>query len=57
LSWVSTPLPPVKLLLTDKDVEMGGTDAINGVANQNPPTEQREVDYDVAEEDDRWMVN
>lgn len=57
LAWVNTPLPPVQSatkLDTDDDATMGNT---NTISNQQTTTaEVGEVDYDVAEEDDRWMA-
>ncbi|MCJ1403825.1 hypothetical protein MMC11_007048 [Xylographa trunciseda] len=68
-SWVNTPLPPVVLPAAkqeedgvgDADMEMGGVAAESedgrdhggGGHHGHAPAE---VDYDVAEEDDRWMV-
>lgn len=58
LAWVNTPLPPVKPTAksdVDGDAMMGNS-STNGDQHENP-TEPVEVDYDVAEEDDRWMAS
>lgn len=53
--WVNTPLPPVKALKKeDGDTGMGGASADGD--NSVDKGAGMEVDYDVAEEDDRWMV-
>ena len=57
-SWLNTPLPPVTLPAAklDGDLEMGGlgTDQENGDGGRDGHHGAQEVDYDVAEEDDRW---
>ena len=60
LAWVSTPLPPVKVEQVDAngDTEMGlpsPTNEGNGARDSGQQT--AEVDYDVAEEDDRWLIS
>ena len=61
-SWINTPLAPVSLPSKQEgidigDTEMGGLnaegDSGRDLGNQHG---QAEVDYDVAEDDDRWMV-
>ena len=68
-SWVSTPLPPVQLPsakheedgVGDADTDMGGVPADSDNGRDNGAGHhghgQAEVDYDVAEEDERWMVS
>ena len=64
-SWVSSPLPPVTLPSSkhdDGDMEMGGVGADGGTGGDagkdgGAVGGHTEVDYDVAEEDDRWMVS
>lgn len=58
LAWVNTRLPPVR------GTEKGDADGDAMMSNSNPGEEQHttnaeaaEVDYDVAEEDDRWMAS
>ena len=60
LAWVSTPLPPVRTEQIDAngDTDMGLPNATtegNGARDSGHQT--AEVDYDVAEEDERWMVS
>ncbi len=58
LAWVSTPLPPVRSATkmdTDDDAAMSNTET-NGNQPSTTTAEATEVDYDVAEEDDRWMA-
>ena len=58
LSWVNTPLPPVTFPAAklDGDLEMGGVgpNEENGDGGRDGHHAAQEVDYDVAEEDDRW---
>jgi len=68
-SWVNTPLPPVTLPVPkqeedgvgDADMEMGGVAAESEDGRENGGGHHghgaAEVDYDVAEEDERWMVS
>lgn len=59
LAWVNAPSPPVKTS------EKGDVDGDAMMSNSNNPSgeqhttnaEAAEVDYDVAEEDDRWMAS
>lgn len=56
LAWVTTPLPTRSAAKPDADDDaiMSNTDT-----NGNQPTttaEATDVDYDVAEEDDRWLA-
>ncbi|KAL8938322.1 MAG: hypothetical protein Q9216_003960 [Gyalolechia sp. 2 TL-2023] len=58
LAWINTPLPPVR------PTEKGDVDEDTIMSSSNPSGEQpttnaeaAEVDYDVAEEDDRWMAS
>lgn len=66
-SWVNTPLPPVssaaqtpqKASSDGGDVAMG--DGVNGSGagsehGKQGHVERAEVDYDVADDDDRWMA-
>ncbi len=54
--WVNTPLPPVKVVKKDDgDTGMAGASA-DGDNSADKGLGVGEVDYDVAEEDDRWMV-
>ena len=54
--WVNTPLPPVKTVMKDNsDTGMAGANA-DGDNSADKGLGVGEVDYDVAEEDDRWMV-
>ncbi|KAI4162482.1 MAG: hypothetical protein LQ342_003897 [Letrouitia transgressa] len=55
LSWINTPLAPASLgNKFNSDVDMGtGSSKMNGDHAEVPAAE---VDYDVAEEDDRWMA-
>lgn len=65
LAWVNTPLPPVKPTVSvdvDGDATMGNS-STNGESlkrrggdGHTAAPEVVEVDYDVAEEDDRWMA-
>ncbi|KAL9593118.1 MAG: hypothetical protein Q9219_007674, partial [cf. Caloplaca sp. 3 TL-2023] len=58
LAWVNAPLPPVKP--AQKEETNGDAMPSNGHANGNQHpihAENTEVDYDVAEEDDRWMAS
>ncbi|KAL8765156.1 MAG: hypothetical protein Q9209_007688 [Squamulea sp. 1 TL-2023] len=57
LAWVTTPLPPVRSV-TKLDPE---NDALMSTTERNgnqptTPADAAEVDYDVAEEDDRWLA-
>lgn len=57
LSWVNTPFAPPRpnpkqLALSGGDIGMGGASA----DGDNGDKGVADVDYDVAEEDDRWMV-
>ncbi|KAL8725485.1 MAG: hypothetical protein Q9166_007323 [cf. Caloplaca sp. 2 TL-2023] len=57
LTWVNTPLPPAQSatkLDADEDSTMGNTDTKGN--QQTTTVDVAEVDYDVAEEDDRWMA-
>ncbi|MCJ1389679.1 hypothetical protein MMC18_002536 [Xylographa bjoerkii] len=69
-SWVNTPLTPVVLPATkqeedgvgDAEMDMGGVAAESEDGRDNGGGGhhghgQAEVDYDVAEEDERWMVS
>lgn len=58
LAWVNTSLPPVRSA-TQAGPEEGTTAAkSNTNGHQHAVTaEPTEVDYDVAEEDDRWMAD
>lgn len=63
-TWVHTPLPPVvQPSSRPEGVESGDTDMGNTGAdgdNRADLSGQQglgEVDYDVAEDDDRWMVS
>lgn len=58
LGWVNTPLPPVKLNTKSVDATLDSKDTGMGDANADGDNGDKagEVDYDVAEEDDRWMV-
>ncbi|MCJ1437876.1 hypothetical protein MMC27_007263 [Xylographa pallens] len=69
-SWINTPLPPVVMPAAkhdedgvgDADMDMGGVtaDSEDGRdigAGGHHGHGQAEVDYDVAEEDERWMVS
>ncbi|KZF23450.1 hypothetical protein L228DRAFT_260275 [Xylona heveae TC161] len=58
LSWVNTPLPPVSLPpkqpeqpSQDNDAQMG-----DGDATAADSARHADVDYDVADDDDRWMT-
>lgn len=56
LSWINTPLPPVSVpqqqkITQDGDTAMAGAAATGAVADGAKP----DVEYDVAEDDDRWM--
>lgn len=55
-SWVNSPLPPgrpsEKHAPTESDTEMPNASA----DDDNNDKAAADVDYDVAEEDDRWMV-
>ncbi|KAL8653570.1 MAG: hypothetical protein Q9210_002009 [Variospora velana] len=60
LAWVNSPLPPAKAMVTvkgdaDGDATMGDSGNANGGTHASG-VENVEVDYDVAEEDDRWMA-
>ncbi len=53
-SWVNTPLPPVLVTPKQQDgdttmAEGDGAAVVDGARNAD-------VDYDVAEDDDRWLV-
>lgn len=57
--WVNTPLPPVKVVKEDRGTGMvgasaGGDNSVDKEAGFG--VGGADVDYDVAEEDDRWMV-
>lgn len=56
LAWVNTP-PPVRPATKqegDDDAVMGNADTNGG--QPSTTAEAAEVDYDVAEEDDRWLA-
>lgn len=58
LAWVNDPLPPVKPRAkdnVDSDATMGNSSA-NGDEHTTAP-DPVEMDYDVAEEDDRWTAS
>ena len=59
-AWVNTPLPPVSGLGSTKQSGANGDgDTGMGDANGDGDNSMKhavEVDYDVAEDDDRWMV-
>lgn len=58
LAWVNTPLPPVRPTTQAEPEEGGPTAKSNTNGHQHAvTTEITEVDYDVAEEDDRWMAD
>lgn len=54
--WVNIPLPAVRS--TMKAAVIGGDTGMGGASTDGDNTDKgaMEVDYDVAEEDDRWMV-
>lgn len=63
MTWVNTPLPPVQLGASqtarrgsqDDDTEMAGSNAEGfGAGGGNTASKEAEMDYDVAEDDDRW---
>lgn len=66
LSWVNTPAPPVpQSLFSNKrrdsdDTDMGGANTDGDAAEERDGGtghhHRQEVDYDVAEEDERWMI-
>lgn len=61
LAWVNTPLPPVAAVKKadpeDGDTGMEGASAEGDTSNGGKAAAVApEVDYDVAEEDDRWMI-
>ena len=63
-AWVNTPLPPVVIPSLKQDgVDNGDTDMGDANADGDNRGELGgqqglgEVDYDVAEDDDRWMVS
>lgn len=55
-SWVNTPLPPVQFSAKndDDDSPMTGGD---GDPSTGRKEVHHEVDYDVADDDDRWMID
>ena len=54
-SWVNTPLPSAAAVQSFGDRDTGMTNAsLDG--DNHADKGAGEVDYDVAEEDDRWMV-
>ena len=63
-TWVNMPLPPVLVPSSRPDgVKNGDTEMGNAHADGDEQGDLggqqglREVDYDVAEDDDRWMVS
>ncbi len=56
-SWVNTPMPPIRLS-NQKQVASDGDTGMRDAAADGDNSDKAgvEVDYDVAEEDDRWMV-
>ena len=58
-AWVSTPVPPIKVEKVDAagDTDMGLPSATMETGGERGNGQQAaEVDYDVAEEDERWMT-
>lgn len=58
LTWFNTPLPTVSLpvkqdLTANGDLERSSIGAVGDAMDKGAAAE---VDYDVAEDDDRWMV-
>jgi hypothetical protein len=58
LSWVNTPLPPIHAASKRHEKEMDSTmgEASNGSAPMSGVATSAQEDYDVAEDDDRWMA-
>jgi len=66
-TWVNTPLPPVTLKQdgggdmemegVEREMEEGGERHDGGGGGHEGGGGGGEVDYDVAEEDERWMVS